>query len=97
MPARLDCQFTFEGVSHKAVIIDISLKGAFFSARFLPPNGSTICVSLPSPASKKDLAFNGTVIRGTWAMSDHGKLGRFGIRFGFANADLITLINKLSS
>jgi hypothetical protein len=78
-------------------MVDISLKGAFFSARFLPPNGSTITVSLHSPASKKDLVFNGTVIRGTWATSDHGKLARFGIHFGFANSDLIALINKLNT
>ena len=27
---RLDCQFTHEGVTHKAVMVDLSLKGALF-------------------------------------------------------------------
>jgi hypothetical protein len=93
--ARLDCSFTFDGVVHKAVIVDLSLKGAFFSAKILPPNGSTVSFTIPPPAVKKELVFTGTVIRGTWVTSDHGKLGRFGIRFGAHSTDLLKLISKL--
>ena len=94
---RLDCQFTHEGVTHKAVIVDLSLKGAFFSAAFLPPKDSTITVTLNSPVTQKALVFDGTVIRGTWVMSDHGKRGRFGIRFTYAPFDLIALITRTNS
>jgi hypothetical protein len=95
--ARLDCQFTYEGITHKAVMVDLSLKGAFFSAAFLPPKDSHITVTLNSPATRKPLVFDGTITRGTWAMSDHGKLARFGIHFRYAPADLIALIGKLNS
>lgn len=95
--ARLDCHFTFEGVSHKAVIVDLSLKGAYISAKSLPPNGSTITVVIQPPAVKKEFAFNATVTRGTWATSENGKLGRFGIRFGSAFPDLMMLIRELYS
>jgi hypothetical protein len=88
----LDCQFTHEGVTHKAVMVDLSLKGAYFSADFLPPKGSIITVTLSSPVTKKTLVFDGTVLRGTWASSDHGKRGRFGIRFSYAPVDLIALL-----
>lgn len=88
----VECQFKHEGVTHKAVMIDLSLKGAYFSAGFLPPKDSIITVTLNSPVTKKKLVFEGTVLRGTWAMSDHGKRGRFGIRFSYAPVDLITFL-----
>jgi hypothetical protein len=94
---RLDCQFSHEGVTHKAVIVDLSLKGAFLSAAFLPPNGSIITVTLNSPVTQKKLVFDGTVLRGTRVMSDHGKRGRFGIRFSYAPVNLIPLISKANS
>ncbi|HTY64967.1 MAG TPA: PilZ domain-containing protein [Acidobacteriota bacterium] len=95
MIVRMDCHFTHEGVTYKAVMVDLSLKGAFFSATFLPPKNSLITVNLVSPAIKKPLVFDGTVIRGTWAMSDHGKCSRFGISFRYAPADLIALLNTV--
>jgi len=90
----LDCQFTHEGVKHKAVIVDLSLKGALFSAAVLPPNGSIITITLNSPGTSKALVFDGTVLRGTWLMTDHGKRGRFGIRFARTPIDLIAMIVK---
>ena len=94
---RLDCQFTHEGVIHKAVIVDLSLKGAYFSASYLPPNNAAITVTLSPPVTKKQLVFDGKVIRGTWAMSDHGKRGRFGINFAYTPVDLIPLMNAAKS
>ena len=94
---RLDCHFTLEGVTHKAVIVDLSVKGACLSADFLPPNGSIITVTLNSPGTQKALVFDGTVLRGDWVMSDHGKRGRFGMRLANVPIDLIVLISKASS
>jgi len=95
--ARLTCHFTLDGVSHEAVIIDMSLKGAYLSSKILPPNNTTITVFVNPPAVKKETKFTGTVIRGAWAMSEHGKLGRFGVRFGATPLDLIGLISTLNS
>jgi hypothetical protein len=95
MIVRLDCEFTHEGVTHKAVMVDLSLKGAFFSATFMPPQNSTVTVTLNSPVTRKPLVFDGKVIRGTWAMSDHGKRGRFGINFTYAPAGLIALMSAV--
>jgi hypothetical protein len=95
--ARLDCHFTHEGVSQKAVIVNLSLKGAYLSAKALPPNGTTITVALNPPAARKEILFSGTVTRGTWANSEQGKISRFGIRFGTLPLDLIVLINSLNS
>ena len=88
----IDCQFTHEGVTHKAVMVDLSLKGAYFSADFLPPKGSIITVALNLPVTEKKLVFDGTVLRGAWAMSDHGNRSRFGIRFSYTPVDLIALL-----
>jgi hypothetical protein len=94
--ARLDCHFTYGGVSQKAVIVNLSLKGAFLSAKALPPNGTTISVVMTPPVVKKEIMFSGTVTRGTWASSEQGKIGRFGIRFGALPLDLFALINSLN-
>ena len=93
----LNCQFTHEGVTHEAVMVDLSLKGAFFSATFLPPNGSIITFTLNAPVTNKPLVFTGKVLRGTWAMSDHGKRGRFGITFVNAPVGLIGLMSAAKS
>jgi hypothetical protein len=92
-----DCHFTYEGVSQKAVIVNLSLKGAFLSAKALPPNGTTITVVMSPPVVKKEVIFSGTVTRGTWANSEQGKISRFGIRFGTLPLDLIALITSLNS
>ncbi|MBN1569019.1 MAG: PilZ domain-containing protein [Acidobacteria bacterium] len=95
--SRLECNFTFEGKQHKAMILDLSMKGAFLSSAFMPPNGSHIIVEIQQPGAKKDLIFNGTVIRGNWGHSEHGRRGRFGIRFPDAPIGLLALISKLYS
>ena len=93
--ARLDCCFKSGGTRHDAVIVDLSLKGAYLSSEFLPSSGSTITVVIQPPAVKKTLSFDGTVLRGTWVMTEHGKRGRFGVRFAGTSPDLLTLIGKL--
>jgi hypothetical protein len=95
--ARLNCGLTCEGVSHEGVIVDLSLKGAFLSSRWLPPQGSNVASTLQTPLLKKILILEGKVLRGHWIMSDHGKMSRFGIRFSHTPLDLIELINKLLS
>jgi hypothetical protein len=83
-------------VRREAVVVDLSLKGAFLSSKFLPPKGGDVTLNLKVPLLKRTLMLDGKVIRGCWAMSDHGKLSRFGIRFSHASSDLIELINRLS-
>ncbi len=94
---RLDCQCTFNGVNYPAVIVDLSLKGAFLSAKFLPPVGSAVTVTLQTPHLRRDLTVEGSVARGTRVMTEHGEQGRFGIRFNNTPLDLVVLINKLAS
>lgn len=94
---RLDCQFTFEGKSHDAVIVDISLGGALLSSKFLPPTDGDVTIILQTPLLKKTALLYGKVIRGSWSMSDHGKRGRFGIKFNQTSLDAIKLINQLHS
>ena len=94
---RQKCQITYEGVSREGVIVDLSLKGAFLSAKFLPPKDSDVTITLRTPLLKRDLILTGKVVRGNWGMSDHGELGRFGIRFSYSPLDLIEAINKLTS
>ena len=95
--ALLECQFTFAGVNYEATIVDLSLQGAFLSSKFLPPNDSSVTVSLQTPHLKEKLVVEGKVIRGGWGMSELGELSRFGIRFSHSSLDLIELISRLNS
>ena len=94
---RLDCDFTHEGVTHQAVMVNISLKGAFLSAEFLPPNNSAITVTLTSPVADKPIVLEGKVVRGTRVMTDHGMRGRFGVIFSYTPTGIISLITKVKA
>lgn len=92
---RLECRFEFEAKSYKAVIIDLSIKGAYFSSAFLPPFASRIEITVVTPHLPKPLTLQGVVLRGSSGMSDHGAVERFGVEFRSAPLDLTKLIGKL--
>lgn len=92
---RFLCHFTYEGVSREAVVINLSLKGALLSSKFMPPIGASVSLTMRPPASKDPVKLEGKVIRGGWGISDHGAIGKFGIRFGANSSTLIAMINKL--
>jgi len=92
---RLNCRLTEGANEFDAVVLNLSIGGAYLSSKHLPPTGSTVKIALQSPALKKDIILEGYVVRGTWAMSDHGKLGRFGIRFSYTSLDLVRVISSL--
>ena len=97
VPARLNCRFNYEGVSHEAVIIDLSLNGAFLASKFMPPTGSLVAMTVKIPQLKNALTLEAKVIRGTSTSSDHGSLSRFAIRFDHQSLELIGLLNTLAS
>ena len=92
---RFSCHFTCDGVDHEAVVINLSINGALLSSKFMPPVGSRILLSLKLPKSKETLTLDAKVIRGGWGTSDHGAIGKFGLRFAFIPHELITLIPKI--
>jgi len=92
---RFSCHFTYEGVSREAVVIDLSLTGALLSSKYMPPIGSHLSLSLRPPASKETLKLEAQVIRGGWGFSDHGAVGKFGVRFDHNHdPQLIALITR---
>jgi hypothetical protein len=97
LSALLDCEFTYKELTHKAVIVDLSLNGALLSSKFLPPKGSIVKILLRSPHLEEPLALDGTVIRGAWNMSDHGELSRFAVQFDGLTLDLVKILNSLQS
>jgi len=97
VPARLNCRFTYEGISREAVIIDLSLNGAYLASKFLPPNGGSVKVTLNIPPSKNVLTLEGKIIRGGSTTSHHGSLSRFGIKFDRQSLDLIGLLTSLAA
>jgi len=92
---RFTCHFTHEGVSREAVVIDLSFTGALLSSKSMPPIGSHVSVTLKPPAVKETIKLDAKVIRGGWGLSDHGTIGKFGIRFLQNRPQLMPLITKL--
>ena len=95
IPTRLDCQFSCGETSHPAVILDLSLRGAFLSSRDLPPNHSRITITVKTPHLTKPLILAGEVVRGGMVISDHGRLNRFGVKFSDPPVNLVELIRKM--
>jgi hypothetical protein len=95
MLARLDCQYSCDATNQQAVILDLSLRGAFLASKDLPPNDSKITITVTTPHLKKPLTLAGEVVRGGMVISDHGRLNRFGVKFSDPPANLIDLIRKM--
>lgn len=95
LETRIDCQFDFEGIRYDAVIIDLSLRGAYLSSRFLPPSGSSITITLQSAHLDRPLVLEGKVRRGISGMSGHGSSGRFGFEAIKPPLDLTKLVSNL--
>lgn len=97
VPARLSCRYIYQGVRREAVMIDLSLNGAYLASKSLPPIGGSVAMVLTTPSLKNALTLEGTVIRGGESMSDHGNLSKFAVRFNQTSVELIKLINQLAA
>ena len=97
IPALLPCEFTYDKVTRQAVIVDLSLNGAFISSKSLPPKDAPVTISLFSTHLKKPLLLDGKIARGGWGTSEEGDVGRFGVRFNRVTPELITLLRALIS
>jgi len=93
---RLACRCALSGISRDAVILNLSLNGAYISASFRPPIGSTVTLTLETPVLKNALVLESRVIRVDQVTSQLGVLNRFGVQFNRNRLDLVTLINKLA-
>jgi hypothetical protein len=96
-PVIADCRFTYEGKTYPAVILDLSMNGGFLSARFLPPKGVSLILSIKSSEIKEPVTLYARVARVGWCTSDHGTLSRFGVNFQHPSTEIITLLRTLRS
>jgi hypothetical protein len=94
---NLGCQVTFKGVSHDAVILNLSLTSALLSSLFLPPKGADVTITVQTPLLKNTLILEGKVIREDLGIPDYRRGNRFAIQFSHAPSEIIKLISKLTS
>jgi hypothetical protein len=95
MTALMQCTFTYDGVSREAVVVNLSMGGAFLSSRFLPPKGGKIEVTLQSRHLKQPLTLEARVVRGDWGASERGEISRFGVQFIRLAPELIAILRTL--
>ena len=95
IPALLPCEISYDRVTRQAVIVDLSLNGAFVSSKSLPPKDAPVTISLCSTYLKRPLLLDGKVARRGWGTSEEGDIGRFGVRFERVNPELISLLRAL--
>ena len=93
--ANLGCQFSFEGLTHEAYIMNLSLNGAFLWSSFIPPKGSHVVITLKTPLLKNTLTVESEVVRTQGALKDG--LDAFAVRWSHNSLDLIELIKNLIS
>jgi hypothetical protein len=97
METCLDCCFEYEGKKHDAVIIDISLNGAYLSSRFLPPSGRIVRVVVKVPGAGTPIVLEGPVTRISRGMTEYGITSRFGMEFPSPPLQLSEVISALVS
>jgi hypothetical protein len=95
IPALLPCEISYDRVTRQAVIVDLSLNGAFLSSKSLPPKDAPVTISLCSTYLKRPLLLDGKVARRGWGTSEEGNIGRFGVRFERVTPELISLLRAL--
>jgi hypothetical protein len=95
IPALLPCEITYDKVTRQAVIVDLSLNGAYISSKSLPPKDAPVTVSLFSTHLKRPLLLDGRIARRGWGTSEEGNVGRFGVRFDRVSPELISLLRAL--
>jgi hypothetical protein len=93
--ARLNCSYVHSGLSREAVLLNISLRGALLSSRFLPPINDTVVLTVRMPASNDILNLEGKVTRGVRGQSEHGAVGKLSVRFAKPPLQLLSLISSL--
>ena len=93
----LNCHFTYRDSTHKAVMVNLSQKGALFSSRFQVPKGETIDIAIQTNQLQKKLTLRGIVERSNRVTTDHGIMGRFFVRFGHTPLDLLVLLARLNA
>jgi hypothetical protein len=93
----INCRFEFSGKEYDAVILELSLKGAYVSSVFQPPLGRRITIVINEADMAKPLVLNGKVLRSGTIISEHNRLERFSVTFDTASLDLTKLISKLAS
>ena len=95
--AQLECNLKHKKKGYSAVIVDLSSKGALISSSFVPALNDLIEITVQSKHLKRDLNLSGQVLRSADAMTEHGKRGRFVVRFHESPLDLTLLIGKIYS
>ena len=95
IPALLPFEITYDKVTRQAVIVDLSLNGAYISSKSLPPKDAPVTVSLFSTYLKRPLLLDGRIARRGWGTSEEGNVGRFGVRFDRVSPELISLLRAL--
>ena len=93
--ALMQCTFTYDGVSREAVVVNLSMGGAFLSSHFLPPKGGKLEVTFQSRHLKQPLTLEARVVRGGWGTSERGEISRFGIQFIRLAPELIAILRAL--
>ncbi len=96
LPVRMECQFTDGSTTYRAVIINLSLDGAYLAAKHLPTKGSNTTVTLSAPGVKMPLILCGKVTRGGYGTSEIGIISKFGVKFSSAPIELMTLLKDLN-
>ena len=91
----LDCLFTYEDSAHKAVIVNLSQKGATLSSRIRVPTGDIIRITIPTEQLNKKIRLSGKVMRSTRISTDHGPKYRSVVEFSHTPLDLSNLVAKL--
>jgi hypothetical protein len=96
---RLECEVVSNGVQSKALILDLSLKGAHLACQQLPATGAAVVIRLSSPQLEKPLVIQSKVVPRRARQVGKvplplGNWQRFGVSFERMVCELVPLLKK---
>lgn len=95
LSALLVCEFEFEDIAHRAIIVDMSLNGVLLASKLQPPNESTVTVIFRSPVLRNAFALEGSVLRSNENFSEPGESGTFVVQFACLPPELLKILHTL--
>jgi Tfp pilus assembly protein PilZ len=90
------CTFEMKDGSHKAMLLDLSLRGVYVATEELPARGDEVLVRFQVPDNVRELAIAGLV---AWIQTEkthpvHGLPRGFGVRFNKLEIDDVRVIAR---
>ncbi len=92
----MDCQLIFEGMLHRAFLLEISMKGALVLTRLQLPNDSEVLVQIDARTPLGSLTLTGKTMQRDPSEGERSLIKRLVVKFNHGSQELIEFMDRLA-